>query len=57
MLEILFIIVIVGLLVWAVNVFIPMDDKIKKIFNVVVIIALVYYLLKAFGLIKYLQNL
>jgi hypothetical protein len=42
-------IVVVGLLLWAVNTFIPMEGRIKQILNVVVIIALVLWLLSAFG--------
>lgn len=42
-------IVVVGLLLWAVNNFIPMEGRIKQILNVVVIICLVLWLLNAFG--------
>lgn len=43
--------VIIGLLLWLVNNYIPMDSKIKSILNVVVVIAVVVWLLQAFGLI------
>jgi hypothetical protein len=43
--------VIVGLLLWVVNTMIPMDAKIKQILNVVVVIAVILYLLKAFGVL------
>lgn len=42
-------IVVVGLLLWVINSFIPMEDRIKKILNVVVIVVLVLWLLKALG--------
>lgn len=50
LLTIIFAIVLVGLLLWVVNSLIPMEPTVKRILNVVVIIALVLWLLKAFGL-------
>lgn len=44
--------VVVGLLLWLVNTYIPMDARIKQILNVVVIIAVVVWLLGAFGIIS-----
>jgi hypothetical protein len=41
-------IVIVGVLLWAINAYIPMDPKIKQILNIVVVIALVIFLLSLF---------
>jgi hypothetical protein len=43
--------VVVGLLLWLVNTYIPMDGKIKSILNVVVVIAVVLWLLYGFGVI------
>jgi len=43
--------IVVGVLLWLVNAFIPMDAKIKQILNVVVIIAVVLWLLAAFGVL------
>ena len=51
LLTIVMVIVVVGILLWAVNSFIPMDGKIKNILNIVVVIALVLWLLKAFGIL------
>lgn len=42
--------IVVGVLLWLVNSFIPMDSKIKGILNAVVVIAVVLWLLQAFGL-------
>ena len=50
LLTIVMVIVVVGVLLWALNSFIPMDPKIKNILNVVVVIALVIWLLRAFGI-------
>jgi undecaprenyl pyrophosphate phosphatase UppP len=43
--------VIIGLLLWLVNNYVPMDSKIKSILNVVIVIAVMVWLLQAFGLI------
>jgi low temperature requirement protein LtrA len=43
--------IIVGVILWAVNTFIPMDGKIKQILNVVVVIAVILWLLSGFGLL------
>jgi hypothetical protein len=51
MLGIIVVIVVVGLALWALNSFVPMDAKIRNILNVVVVIALVLWLVRAFGVI------
>jgi hypothetical protein len=43
--------IIVGLLLWLVNNYIPMDGKIKNILNIVVVILVVIWLLQGFGLL------
>lgn len=44
-------IVVVGLILWVINSFIPMESRIKSILNVVVIIVIVLWLLQSFGII------
>lgn len=48
LLQLIIIIVIVGVLLWAINQFVPMDAKIKQILNIVVVIALVLFILSLF---------
>jgi hypothetical protein len=43
--------IVVGVLLWLVNAYIPMDGKIKGILNAVVVIAVVIWLLYAFGIL------
>ena len=43
--------IVVGVLLWLVNTYIPMDGKIKQILNVVVVICVVVWLLFAFGIL------
>jgi 1-acyl-sn-glycerol-3-phosphate acyltransferase len=45
--------IVVGVLLWLVNTYIPMDGKIKQILNVVVVICVVIWLLYAFGIINH----
>ena len=45
--------IVVGVLLWLINTYIPMDGKIKKILNVVVVICVVLWLLVAFGVINH----
>ena len=43
--------VVVGVLLWAINSYIPMAEPIKKILNIVVVICVVVWLLYAFGIL------
>ena len=43
--------IVVGVLLWLVNNYIPMDGKIKQILNAVVVIFVVIWLLEIFGLL------
>ena len=45
--------IVVGVLLWLVNTYIPMDGKIKKILNGVVVICVVVWLLFAFGILNH----
>jgi len=57
LLSVLLVIIIVGVLLWVVNTYIPMDHKIKNILNIVVVIIVIIWLLKVFGLFSYLMNI
>jgi hypothetical protein len=49
--------IVVGVLLWLVNTYIPMDGKIKKILNVVVVICVVIWLLYVFGVINHVNDI
>jgi hypothetical protein len=49
--------VVVGVLLWLLNNYVPMDGKIKRIINVVVVVVVVIWLLQAFGLLGSLRNI
>ena len=49
--TLIIVIVLVGLLMWAIERFIPMDVTIKRILQVVVVLVLVLWILQAFGVL------
>ena len=55
-LTIIIVLIVVGVLLWLVNTYIPMDSKIKAILNIVVVILVIVWLLKAFGLFDSLKS-
>lgn len=55
-LNIIIVIIIVGVLLWLVNL-IPMQRTVKSILNTVVVILLVIWLLNVFGVLAYLQQI
>ncbi len=48
--------IVVGILLWLVNRFIPMAGSIKSILNALVVICVVVWLLNIFGLMHYITN-
>jgi hypothetical protein len=57
LISVVVVLIVVGVLLWAANTYIPMDGKIKSIMNVVVVIAVVLWLLSAFGVLGSLTNI
>ncbi len=57
LIQLVMVLVVVGVLLWLVNSFIPMQSSIKKILNAVVVIALVLWLLNVFGLFSSLSQI
>jgi hypothetical protein len=57
LLTVLLVLIVAGVLLWLVNRYVPMERTIKTIFNVVVIIIVIIWLLKAFGLFHYLKDI
>jgi hypothetical protein len=56
LLPIIVTLIVVGVLLWLVNAYIPMDAKIKQILNVVVLIVVVLWLLNVFGVLGYIST-
>jgi len=57
LLQVLMVLVVVGVLLWLVNNFIPMAGSIKSILNAVVVIVTVLWLLNIFGLFHSLSGM
>jgi len=51
LIQVVIVLVVVGVILWLINSYIPMQSTIKSILNVVVIIAVIIWLLTVFGLI------
>lgn len=49
LISLVVVLIVVGVLLWLVNTYIPMDRKIKNILNIIVVILVVLWLLQAFG--------
>ena len=56
LLQVVIALIVVGVLLWLVNSYIPMAAPIKSILNAVVVIAVVIWLLKVFGLWDYVTH-
>lgn len=52
LITVVIVLIVVGLLLWLVNTYIPMARPIKTILNVVVVLAVIVWLLSVFGLIS-----
>ena len=57
LLQVVVVLIVVGILLWLVDRFIPMAGSIKSILNAVVSIAVVLWLLNVFGLMQSLSNI
>lgn len=55
--QVVMVLIVVGILLWLVDRFIPMASSIKSILNAVVTIAVVLWLLNIFGFMHYLTNI
>jgi len=57
LIQVVEVLIVVGVLLWLVNRFIPMQESIKSILNGVVVIAVVLWILNAFGLFHSLARI
>jgi len=48
LIQVIIILIVIGVLLWAINSVIPMDPRIRQIISAVVIVAVVLWLLAAF---------
>jgi hypothetical protein len=57
LLQVVLVLIVVGVLLWLVNTYIPMAGSIKSILNAVVVIVVVVWLLNVFGLMDNISRL
>ena len=57
LIQVLLVLIVVGVILWLINRFIPMQSTIKGILNAVVVIVVVLWLLNVFGLLHQLSNI
>ena len=57
LIQVVVVLIVVGVLLWLVNRFIPMAGSIKSILNAVVVIAVILWLLNVFGIFSYLSTI
>ena len=57
LITLVIVLIVVGVLLWLVNTYIPMDGKIKSILNAVVVIGVVLWLLNVFGVLDNFTNI
>jgi hypothetical protein len=55
--QVIVVLIVVGVILWLINRFIPMAGSIKSILNAVVVIAVVLWLLNVFGVLGSLSKI
>lgn len=51
LIHVILVLIVIGILLWLINTFIPMAGSIKAILNAVVVIVVILWLLEVFGLL------
>ncbi|CAG0992851.1 Thivi_2564 family membrane protein [Geobacter sp.] len=57
LIQVVIVLIVVGVLLWVINRFIPMAGSIKSILNAVVVIAVILWLLSVFGILSSLSTI
>jgi hypothetical protein len=57
LIQLVITLIVVGVILWLINTYIPMQGTIKRILNAVVVIAVILWLLRAFGVLSSLSGL
>ena len=52
LLYIVLVLIVVGVVLWLINRYVPMASSIKTILNIVIIVVVILWLLRAFGIIS-----
>lgn len=57
LIQVVVVLIVVGVILWLINRFIPMAGSIKTILNAVVVIAVILWLLNVFGIFSYVSTI
>jgi len=57
LIQLVIVLVVVGVVLWVINSYIPMQSTIKRILNVVVVVVVIFWLLSVFGFIGDLSKI
>jgi hypothetical protein len=57
LIQVVIVLIVVGVLLWLINAYVPMASAVKSLLNAVVVIALIVWILKVFGLWHYIANI
>ena len=57
LINIILVVIVVGVALWAVNAFIPMAPAVKRILNILVVVVLCLWLLQSFGVIEGIKSI
>lgn len=56
LINVFIVLIVIGVILWIINTYIPMDRKIKNILNAVAVIAVIFWLLNVFGFLEILKS-
>jgi hypothetical protein len=57
LIEVVIVLIVVGVILWLINTYVPMASAVKSLLNAVVVIVLIVWILRVFGLWAYVMNL
>jgi hypothetical protein len=57
LLNIFFVLIIAGIILWLIDTYVPMAKPIKTIINIIAVFVIIIWLLKVFGLFSYLTSI
>jgi hypothetical protein len=56
LINVFIVLIVVGVILWVINTYIPMDRKIKNILNAIAVIAVIIWLLDVFGFLEVIRG-
>ena len=57
LIGLIIVLVIIGVILYLINLYLPIDSKIKTILNIVIVLFVIIWLLQAFGLLAGLDTI